>query len=132
MNRFYQADDFRNIIKKFRREIPEITISTDVIAGFPTEDEKAFQKTLCLLEEIRPDVLNISRFWPRPGTKAAGMKQLHGRVTNQRSRRVAELLQKSRPRKTGHGLAGRALSSYLRKTNAETTAHETMHTSPSY
>ena len=91
MNRFYRVADFKKIVEEFRREVPEITISTDIIAGFPTEDDEAFQNSLDLLEEIRPDVLNISRFWVRPGTVAEKMKQLHGRVTNQRSRRVAEL-----------------------------------------
>ena len=90
MNRFYTVKDFTKIVKEFRKEIPKITISTDIIAGFPTEDDVSFQRSLELLEDIRPDVLNISRFWVRPGTEAAKMKQLHGRVTNQRSRRVAE------------------------------------------
>ena len=90
MNRFYKAADFRKIVAEFRKEIPDVTISTDIIAGFPTEDEKAFHKSLDLLKEIRPDVLNISRFWARPGTEAEKMTQLHGRVTNQRSRRIAE------------------------------------------
>ena len=90
MNRFYTVKEFKKIVKEFRKEISEITISTDIIAGFPTEDDDSFQRSLDLLKEIRPDVLNISRFWVRPGTEAAKMKQLHGRVTNQRSRRVAE------------------------------------------
>jgi threonylcarbamoyladenosine tRNA methylthiotransferase CDKAL1 len=90
MNRFYTVKDYKRIVKEFRKEIPEITISTDIIAGFPTEDDDSFQRSLDLLKETRPDVLNISRFWVRPGTEAAKMKQLHGRVTNQRSRKVAE------------------------------------------
>ena len=90
MNRFYTVKEFKKVVNEFRKEIPEITISTDIIAGFPTEDDDSFQRSIDLLKEIRPDVLNISRFWVRPGTEAAKMKQLHGRVTNQRSRRVAE------------------------------------------
>lgn len=113
MNRFYKVDDFKKIIEEFRKEIPEITISTDVIAGFPTEDDSAFQRTLDLIEETRPDVLNISRFWLRPGTKAADMKQLHGRVTNQRSRKVAELFARIAPEKNKSwvGWTGKALVS---------------------
>jgi len=90
MNRFYTVKDIKKIVKEFRKEIPEVTISTDIIAGFPTEDDDSFQRSLDLIKDIRPDVLNISRFWVRSGTEAAKMKQLHGRVTNQRSRRVAE------------------------------------------
>lgn len=87
MNRNYTVDEFREIVRKFRKN-PDITISTDVIVGFPTETEEAFENTLNLIKEIKPDVLNISRFWARPGTAAEKLKQFHGRVTKSRSRRM--------------------------------------------
>lgn len=91
MRRRYKAEDFLGIISEFRKRIPEITISTDIIAGFPTEDEPAFQRSLDLIADIEPDIVNISRFWPRPNTEAEKMKLLPGRVTNERSRRLAKL-----------------------------------------
>jgi len=88
MNRRYRIEDFKRIVKEFRKNIPQITISTDIIAGFPTEDEYAFQNSLNLIKEIKPEILNISRFWRRPGTGAEKMKPLHGRITKERSRRL--------------------------------------------
>jgi MiaB/RimO family radical SAM methylthiotransferase len=86
MKRLYTIDEFKKIIKKLRKEIPEITISTDIICGFPSETKEQFNDSLKLIEEIKPDVLNISRFWLRPGTKAANMEnQIHGNLTKQRS-----------------------------------------------
>jgi len=91
MKRGYKVKDFKEIIKKFRKEIPRITISTDVIVGFPTETEKEFLNTLKLIKEIKPDIVNISRFWSRPGTIASKMKELPGRETKRRSRIIVKL-----------------------------------------
>jgi MiaB-like tRNA modifying enzyme len=76
MNRRYKVKDFINIVKKFRKAFPDITISTDIIVGYPTETVNDFKKTLALVKDIKPDIINISKFWPMTGTKAAKMKQL--------------------------------------------------------
>ncbi len=87
MNRKYSVSDFVDIVNKFRKEIKNITVSTDIIVGFPGETQKQFEESLELIKKIKPDVLNISRFWPRPGTKAACMKQqVSGDVTKKRSK----------------------------------------------
>ncbi|MEM2105749.1 MAG: tRNA (N(6)-L-threonylcarbamoyladenosine(37)-C(2))-methylthiotransferase [Candidatus Bathyarchaeia archaeon] len=74
MRRFYSVEDFKKIVETFRKRIPEITIATDVICGFPGETEEAFNRTLRLLEEVKPDVVNVSKFFARPRTAAASMK----------------------------------------------------------
>lgn len=91
MNRFYSIEDFRRIVQRFRKEIPEITIATDVICGFPGERQEAFRQTMRLIEEVAPDVVNISRFFPRPGTPAQEMKQLAFAEIKTRSKMMAEL-----------------------------------------
>ncbi len=92
MGRRYTVDDYRGLVRRFREEIPLLSVSTDIICGFPGETEGQFEESLRLVEEMRPDVLNISRFWPRPGTEAASMEgQLHGRITKERSRRLTGL-----------------------------------------
>jgi len=91
MNRQYSVDDFKKIVREFRKRFPQITISTDVILGFPTETEEAFQNTLNLIRETEPEVLNISRFWLRPTTEAEKFKQLPTRITKDRSRIVTFL-----------------------------------------
>lgn len=92
MRRRYTAEDFRAIIERFREAFPALTLSTDVICGFPGETEEEFEDSVRLVEEVAPEVLNISRFWPRPGTEAAAMDgQLHGRETKRRSRMLTAL-----------------------------------------
>ena len=92
MGRRYTVDDYRRLVAMFRDEIPLLSVSTDIICGFPGETEDQFEESLRLVEKTRPDALNISRFWPRPGTEAASMEgQLHGRITKERSRRLTGL-----------------------------------------
>ncbi len=87
MNRKYTKEDFIEIVQKFRQEIPQTTISTDVICGFPGETKEQFSKTVELIKQIEPDVLNISRFSPRPNTQAFYMTdQLDGGEIKERSR----------------------------------------------
>jgi len=74
MNRFYSIQDFKDIITKFRAAIPEITIATDVICGFPGENLNAFSNTIQLLQDVKPDIVNVSKFFPRPKTEAKKMK----------------------------------------------------------
>lgn len=92
MNRGYKVDDFKKIVEKFRSEISWITISTDIICGFPGETDDDFKKTLELIKDIKPEVLNISKFYLRPGTKAAEMKQLKSSVIKERSRKLSLLM----------------------------------------
>lgn len=94
MNRFYSVDDFKNIVCAFRKEIPRITLATDVICGFPGESEAAFERSMSLVEEIKPDVLNVSKFFPRPGTPAEDMEQFPGWRVKERSRRMAALFRR--------------------------------------
>lgn len=85
MNREYKTKDFIKIIKKFKKEFPSLAISTDIIVGYPTETEKDFKDTLAIIREIKPSILNISKFWPRDGTEAAKLKQLDANVIKKRA-----------------------------------------------
>ena len=91
MKRKYKVEDFIKIVDNFRNNFEHITISTDVIAGFPTETKEQFNDSVKLIEKINPDVLNISRFSARPGTEAAKMEQLKGEETKERSRALTQL-----------------------------------------
>ncbi len=92
MRRKYTVQEFKEVANRLRTAYPKIGISTDIICGFPGETEEQFQDSLDLIEWLRPDVLNINRFWERPGTDAATMPgRLHGRDTKQRSRKMTNL-----------------------------------------
>lgn len=90
MNRQYRVEDFIAVVEKFRKELPEITISTDIIVGFPSETEGQFNDSLELLKKINPDVLNLSRYAVREGTIAARMRQLATNTLKERSRIMAK------------------------------------------
>ncbi len=85
MNRNYKVKDFINIVNKFRKNISNITISTDIIVGYPTETEEDFKKSIDLIKKIKPEVLNISKFGARPGTQAAKLKPLKSQIVKERS-----------------------------------------------
>ncbi len=92
MARGHTVDDYRNIVEAFREKFPEITIWTDIIVGFPQETEEDFQQTIELLEETRPDVVNVSSYSARPGTRAARMKKIPTEVVKERTKILAEIL----------------------------------------
>ena len=71
MNRGYTAEHYLDIINKLRSKIPDIAITTDVIAGFPGETEEQFQRTMDIMQEIKFDYAFMFKYSPRTGTKAA-------------------------------------------------------------
>lgn len=91
MNRKYTVEEFKEIIYKFRKKYPELFYATDVIVGFPTEDEEAFNNTCKVIMETLPDKIHVSRFSPRPHTKAAAMPQILEPIKKKRSKIMTEL-----------------------------------------
>lgn len=92
MNRHYTKEDYLRTAKLFRERIPTGTISTDIIVGFPGEEEADFQDTLGVMEEIRFDSAFTFQYSPRPGTPAAKMeKQISKEVVTERFGRLLEL-----------------------------------------
>ncbi len=89
MGRGYDVVTFKRLIERVRKAYPEAVLSTDIIVGFPGETEKDHNRTMDLIRELQPEILNITRFSPRPGTPAASMKgQVHGNVSKERSREL--------------------------------------------
>ena len=91
MNRGYTVELFKEIVKFMRSRIKDLTLSTDIIVGYPTEDKEDFEKTVKLIEEIKPDMINLSRFFPRPGTPAERLKPLDPRLVKKRSKLMSEV-----------------------------------------
>ena len=94
MKRGHTAETFRNVVQRFRNKFEKFTISTDIIVGFPTETKEDFQETIELLEETRPDIVNLSRYSQRPGTDAAEMVQIDVSEVKRRSKIAYELISK--------------------------------------
>ncbi len=94
MNRGYNVKDFEDIVYKFKKEIPEMTISTDIIVGFPEETEEQFKDSFNLIKRIKPAVLNISRFIPRENTLAFDRKLVSSNDQKKRSKALTLLHKK--------------------------------------
>jgi len=85
MNRKYTIEDFLKIIGKFRKQIPNLTLATDIIVAYPQETEQDFQETLNLIKKIKPDVLNVSKYWAMKGTPASKEKQIPKEIAKSRA-----------------------------------------------
>ena len=94
MKRDYKAEDFIEIVRSIRTRFQDSTICTDFIIGFPTEAEEDFLSSLSLLNELKPEKVNITRFSPRPGTGASELKDLLEREKKTRSRMFSSLYHK--------------------------------------
>ena len=95
MHRTYKISDIEGKLKALKQTFPFLTLSTDIICGFPGETEDDFAKTIDLIKWLNPEILNISQFTPRPGTKAKGMKQVGSREIKERSIRLSKLFRAS-------------------------------------
>ena len=86
MGRQYTVRDFCTIIAAFRKRYPEITVMTDMIAGFPGETEEDFSASLDLIRRILPNKVNVTRYSKRPFTPLSQEKDILDSVKKDRSR----------------------------------------------
>ena len=94
MRRPYSVQAFCDQVSALRAVMPEISIATDVIVGFPGETDEDFEETLQLMRLLVPSVINRSRFSARPHTAAARMPQVPTKTVSARSQRLARLHEK--------------------------------------
>lgn len=91
MNRKYSREDILKIISEFKKEIPDITISTDIIVGYPTETDEDWKQTIELIKEIKPEILNRSNFCSIQGTRAEKLQVLEPEIINSRATELMKL-----------------------------------------
>jgi tRNA-2-methylthio-N6-dimethylallyladenosine synthase len=95
MKRGYTREYYQNLVDKLRQAIPEIALTTDIIVGFPGEEEKDFQDTLELVETVGFDGAFTFCYSPLKGTEAAQLEErIPEETSGQRLRRLIELQQK--------------------------------------
>ncbi|MGE5071944.1 MAG: tRNA (N6-isopentenyl adenosine(37)-C2)-methylthiotransferase MiaB [Anaerolineae bacterium] len=75
MKRGYTQKDYRELVDKIRRKIPDCSIATDIIVGFPGETDEQFMQTYRVLEDLRLDVAHLARYSSREGTVATRRMQ---------------------------------------------------------
>ena len=91
MRRRYTAEEFLSMVEHMRARYPDISISTDMISGFPGETDEDHRKSVELIRKLHADTVNITRFSVRPGTDAAKMKdQIQGNVSKKRSTELTD------------------------------------------
>ena len=96
MNRRYTIEEFKERVKLLRKAYPRVSLTTDVIVGFPGETDEEFNITYENLEEIKFYKMHIFKYSPRKGTRAAVMpNQINGNVKEERSRKLIELSDKN-------------------------------------
>jgi len=92
MNRRYSAQEYKTVVENLRRSIDGVSITTDVIVGFPGETTEEFNETYAFLKELELSKMHIFKYSPRKGTKAAGIKeQIDGNIKEERSHKLITL-----------------------------------------
>lgn len=96
MNRKYTTSQFKEITDRLKKAYPEVSLTTDIIVGFPGETDEEFEKTYKFLKEINFYKMHVFKYSPRKGTPAAKMiNQVDGNIKEQRSRKLIDLSNKN-------------------------------------
>ncbi|CAG7840080.1 RNA modification enzyme MiaB [Clostridium novyi B str. ATCC 27606] len=96
MNRKYTTEEFKNIVVLLRKYVKDISITTDIIVGFPGETKEEFEETYNYLKEIKLSKMHIFKYSPRTGTRAEKMEnQVDGKIKEERSKVLLLLNEKN-------------------------------------
>lgn len=125
MNRGYTTEEYKYIVQKLREKIKDVSITTDIIVGFPGESEEEFKKTYEFLEEIKLSKMHIFKYSPRVGTKACEIKeQIDGNIKDKRSSSLINLNKKLEKDFTNKFLKKGLKVLYEEKSNFEENSYE--------
>lgn len=92
MNRRYTAEEFKDRVELIRKKMPDVSITTDVIVGFPGETEQEFEQTVDFIEKIKFSKLHVFPFSPRDGTPASKMPNpVKKSIKDQRTHKLIEV-----------------------------------------
>lgn len=96
MNRKYSKEDYLNLCAKIKKELPEVSLTTDIIVGFPGETEEDFEETLDVVRKVKYDSAYTFLYSKRTGTPAAKMEQqVPEEVAKERFDRLLKVVQES-------------------------------------
>ena len=91
MNRVYTREQYLQLVQKIKNKIPDVSLTTDIMMGFPTETEEDVELTLDLMRQVKYESAMMYFYNPREGTPAAKMEQLPESVRKERLQRVIDL-----------------------------------------
>jgi tRNA-2-methylthio-N6-dimethylallyladenosine synthase len=91
MKRGYTQQEYRDLVEKIRNRIPDCSIATDVIVGFPGETEEQFMETYRVLADLKLDVAHLARYSSREGTVAT--RRMEDNVSDEEKMRRFRMLE---------------------------------------
>ena len=91
MKRNHTVEDYKKIVKRFREEIPDLTLATDIIVGYPTETEEDFMDTAKLIEEIKFNLIHLSKYQHREGATSSNLPNIPFEDMKRRSKYLSDI-----------------------------------------
>ena len=91
MNRKYTTSEYEDRVNALRSEFPDMSLTTDIITGFPGETEEEFEETIAFAERLRFAKIHVFPYSEREGTKAASMPQMDMSIRKARAKRLIEV-----------------------------------------
>ncbi len=119
MGRDHGVEEYMEVVSRFRKEFDEgdTVVSTDIITGFPGESEEAFHRSLDVIRESKPDLVNVTRYSPRRGTPAYRLGDMPDWIKKDRSRAVTRLAERIKEKRNAR-LVGRSFKALITKFSA--------------
>lgn len=132
MNRHYTKEDYLLLVEKIRRAVPDISLTTDIIVGFPGETEEDFEETMDVVRKVKFDSAFTFIYSRRTGTPAAAMEnQVPEDVVKERFDRLLALVQELSAERTGRAV-GTVQDVLVEERNGQDTSLVTGRTSQNY
>ena len=91
MRRGHSISQYKEIVSKFKNEIPNLTLATDIIVGYPTESEEDFNQTVELLREIKPSLIHLSKYQHRIGAISSSLTEIPPQIMKKRSKFLSKI-----------------------------------------
>ena len=91
MRRSYDVGQYLGIVNRFKSQIPDLTLATDIIVGYPTESDDDFLKTVELLNEVKPSLIHLSKYQHRKGAISSSLKEIPPQTMKERSKFLSEI-----------------------------------------
>ena len=91
MRRNHTVEDYKKIVYRFKEEIPDITVATDIIIGYPTETEEDFMQTADLIREIKFNLIHLSKYQDREGAISSSLENISFDEMKRRSKYLSDI-----------------------------------------
>ena len=91
MRRGHTISEYKEIVNKFRKEIPNITLAVDIIVGYPTENNDDFSDTVNLLYDIKPSLIHLSKYQHRKGAISSSLDEIPHETMKERSKYISKI-----------------------------------------